>query len=73
MAGIRQLNIVVLSIMVAVTIVNMGLLVNFITASGRALAALFNGESIFLFAAVELAAVLLAYIFHKQKTSPHHA
>ena len=68
MAGIRQLNIVVLSIMAAITLLNMGLLVNFIAASGQALAALFNGQSIFL-----LAAVLIAYILYKQKTAPHIA
>tara|TARA_R110002124_G_scaffold50103_1_gene146150 strand:+ start:6598 stop:6819 length:222 start_codon:yes stop_codon:yes gene_type:complete len=73
MAGIRQLNIVVLSIMAAITLLNMGLLVNFIAASGQALAALFNGQSIFLFAAIELAAVLIAYILYKQKTAPHIA
>ena len=59
--------------MAAITLLNMGLLVNFIAASGQALATLFNGQSIFLFAAIELAAVLIAYILYKQKTAPHIA
>lgn len=70
MVGIRQLNMIVFSIMAAITVLNMGLLINFVTAGSQALATLFSSESIFLFAAVELAAVLVAYVLHKQKTTP---
>jgi hypothetical protein len=69
MEGIRQSNMVVFSIMAAITVLNMALVLNFVTASGQALATLFSSESVFLFAAVELAAVLLAYVLHKQKTT----
>jgi uncharacterized membrane protein len=64
----KRMNMIVLSIMAAITLFNMGLAVNFFAASGRALAALFTNESIFLFAGVELIVVLLAYILHRQKT-----
>ena len=70
MAGMKLLNIVVVGIMAVITILNTGLVLNFSTASGHALAAAFNSQSLFLFAGAELAAVLLAYIVYKQKTSP---
>ena len=69
MLGIKQLNMIVLSFMAAITLLNLGLAVNFFAASGQALAALFNGQSIYLLAGVELAAVLLAYVLHRQKTT----
>lgn len=73
MVGIKQFNMILLSIMAAITVLNMGLALNFVAASGRALAALFNSESIFLFAGIELATVLLAYIVHKQMTNPERS
>ncbi|CAA0118670.1 Uncharacterised protein [Halioglobus japonicus] len=69
MAGMKQLNMVVVTIMALITVLNTGLVLNFFIASGQALAAAFNSQSIFLFAGAELAAVLLAYIVYKQKTS----
>ena len=73
MVGVRQLNMFVLFIMAAVTLLNMGLAVNFVAASGQALVATFNGQTIYLFAGIELVAVLLAYILHKQKADPTHS
>ena len=70
MLGVKPLNMIVLGIMSAITVLNLGLILNFVTASGQALAATFDSQSIFLFAGAEFAAVLLAYIAHKQKTSP---
>ncbi|MCB1687975.1 MAG: hypothetical protein KDI33_05795 [Halioglobus sp.] len=73
MLGSKPLNVIVLGIMATVTLLNMGLILNFATASGQALVAAFNSQSIFLFAGAEFAAVLLAYILHKQKTLPAKA
>ncbi len=70
MLGMRQLNMIVLCVMLSITIVNVALVLNFVTASGLALAGAFNSQTIFIFAGVELAAVLVAYIAHKQKTAP---
>lgn len=73
MAGTPQLNMLVFSIMAVVTVLNTGLVLNFFTASGQALATLFSSQSIFLLAAVELVLVILAYVLHKQKTTPKHS
>lgn len=70
MAGTRQINMIVFSIMAVVTVLNTGLVLNFVTASGQALATLFSSQSIFLFAAVELVLVIVAYVLHKQKSTP---
>ncbi len=70
MAGVKQLNMIVLFIMGAITLLNLGLTINFVAASGQALAASLSRESVYLLAGTELAIVLLAYIVHKQKTTP---
>jgi hypothetical protein len=72
MVAVRQLNLLVLAIMIAITVVNLGLALNFAAASGQALAAVFSTEAIFLIAAIELAAVLLAYICYKQQALSTH-
>lgn len=73
MAVKKSMNIFVLSIMGAITLFNAGLAVNFFAASGRALAALFNSETIFLFAGIELIVVLLTYIVHRHLSASAHA
>jgi Mg/Co/Ni transporter MgtE len=70
MAGVKRLNVIVIAIMAVVTALNMGLVVNFFAVGGQAFAAAFNSQNIFLLAAAELAAVLLAYIAYKQKIDP---
>ena len=70
MAGVKQLNVIVIAIMAVVTALNMGLILNFFAASGQALAAALNSQSIFLLAGAELALVLLAYVTYRQKTGP---
>jgi hypothetical protein len=70
MVAVKQLNMLVLAIMIAITVVNLALTFNFAAASGQALAAIFSTETIFLIAAIELAAVLLAYVFYKQRAFP---
>lgn len=72
MVAMKQLNVIVLSILTAITVLNAGLALNYFT-SGQALAATFTSETIFLFAAVELAAVLTAYVIYKQRTFPARA
>jgi len=70
MVAVKPLNALVLAIMVAITVLNLGLVLNFAAASGHALEALFSTETVFLVAAVELAAVLLAYIVYRQQAFP---
>jgi hypothetical protein len=73
MGAVRQINVLVLAIMIAITALNLGLVLNFAAAGGYAPAAVFRTETIFLIAAIELAAVLLAYIFYKQRAFPPQA
>jgi hypothetical protein len=61
-------NRVALLIMGAVTFLNVCLAANFVEASGRALAAVFDGKSIFLLAGVELLAILLTYVISKHRS-----
>lgn len=70
MVAVKQLNVLVLAIMIAITVLNLGLTFNFAAASG---VAIFSTETIFLIAAIELAAVLLAYIVYKQQAFPAQA
>tara|TARA_R110002049_G_scaffold56036_20_gene154938 strand:+ start:2141 stop:2362 length:222 start_codon:yes stop_codon:yes gene_type:complete len=70
MTGVKQLNVIVIAIMAVITMLNMGLVLNFFAASGQTLAAAFNSQNIFLLAGAELAAVLLAYIVYRQKAGP---
>lgn len=58
---------VALSIMAAITLLNIVLAINFLSANGRALAAVFNSQTIFLLAGIELAAVLTAYVVSKHR------
>lgn len=60
-------NTLALSIMTAIIVLNTALAVNFVGASGRALAAVFNSQTIFLLAGVELIAVLVTYVVSKYK------
>jgi hypothetical protein len=60
-------NSFALAIMAAVTLLNAGLAINFISANGRALAAAFNGQNIFLLAGVELIVVLTTYVVSKHR------
>lgn len=74
MVAAKQLDVVVLAIMIAITAVNLGLALNFAAIiSQQALVATISTETIFLIAAIELAAVLLAYVFYKQRAFPSHA
>jgi lipoprotein signal peptidase len=73
MVAVKQLNVLVLTIMIAISVLNLGLTFNFAAASGAAFAAIFSTETIFLIAAIELAAVLLAYIVYKQQSFPAQA
>jgi hypothetical protein len=61
-------NGVALFIMGAVIALNLVLAANFISASGRALAAVFNGQNIFALAGAELLIVLLTYVVCKHKS-----
>jgi hypothetical protein len=70
MAATKPMNVLILSIIVAIILFNAGLTINFFAANGRGLAALFNNENILLFAGVELVVVLLAYIVHRQISAP---
>lgn len=70
MVAVRHVNVLALAIMVAITVVNVGLVLNFAAASGQAPAAILSTETVFLIAALELAVVLLAYIFYKQQAFP---
>ena len=67
-------NGVALLIMGVVIAFNVSLAVNFIGASGHALAALFNDANLFALAAAELFIVLLTYVIckHKSFTIPSH-
>lgn len=56
-----------LLIMAAITALNMALAINFVSASGRALAAAFNGQTIFLLAGFELIVVLTTYVVIKNR------
>lgn len=63
-----------LSIMAAITVLNIVLAINFLGASGRALAAAFNSQTIFLLAGFELIAVLATYVVikHRHMRMPPH-
>ena len=67
-------NGVALLIMGVVIAFNISLAVNFISASGHALAALFNDTNLFALAAAELFTVLLTYVIckHKSFSIPRH-
>jgi hypothetical protein len=69
MAAKKALNVLIMLIMVVIAMFNILLAINFIAASGQAFAAWFNSETIFLFAAVELVIVVVAYIAHRQLTA----
>lgn len=58
---------VALLIMAAITLLNIVLAINFLSASGRALAAAFNSQTIFLLAGFELVAVLTTYVVIKHR------
>ena len=58
---------VAMSIMAAITLLNIVLAINFLSANGRALAAAFNSQTIFLLAGIELVAVLTAYVVSKHR------
>jgi hypothetical protein len=60
-------NAVALFIMVAITLLNIALAVNFLSANGRALAAAFTSQTIFVLAGVELIAVLATYVVCKYR------
>jgi hypothetical protein len=55
-------NTLALSIMVAITLLNIALAVNFLSANGRAMAAAFTSHTIFMLAGIELIAVLVTYV-----------
>jgi hypothetical protein len=63
----NKYNTVALSIMLAITLLNIALGINFLSANGRAMAAAFTSQTIFLLAAVELIAVLAAYVVSKNR------
>ena len=54
MVAVKQLNVLVLAIMIAITVLNTGLAFNFVSANGIALAAAFNGRNIYALAGVEM-------------------
>lgn len=58
---------VAISIMAAITVLNTFLAINFLSASGLALAAAFNSQTIFLLAGFELVAVLTTYVVIKHR------
>jgi len=60
-------NSVALLIMAAITLLNIVLAINFVSANGRALAAIFNSQTIFLLAGAELIAVLTSYVVSKHR------
>ncbi len=57
-----------LVILAVVTLLNIGLAINFVSANGRALAAVFSGQSIFLLAGFELVTVLATYVVTKHRS-----
>jgi hypothetical protein len=57
-------------IMAAVTALNIVLSFNFISASGAALASLFNGQSIFILGGAEAVLVLVAYVVSTNRPVP---
>lgn len=60
-------HMIAVSIMVAITVLNIALAINFLTANGRALAAAFTGQTIFVLAGIELVAVLTTYVVSKYR------
>ena len=58
---------VALLIMAAITLLNIVLAINFLSANGRALAAAFTSQTIFLLAGFELVAVLTTYVVIKHR------
>lgn len=67
-------NGIAVFIMGVVIAFNVSLAVNFISASGLALAALFNDQNLFALAGAELFTVLLAYVIckHRSFSIPAH-
>ena len=70
MARDSDISIIAFRIMAAVTIFNILLSVNFISAGGTALASLFNGQSIFLLGGAEAVLVLLVYVVSTNRPIP---
>jgi hypothetical protein len=56
-----------MALMAFITALNMGLGVNFIVASGSGLARVFNGQNIYVLAALQMVLVLLAYVACKYR------
>ena len=67
----RDISSIAFRIMAAVIILNILLSVNFIIASGAALASLFDGHSIFILGGVEAALVLLVYVVSTNRPAPY--
>lgn len=67
MDWIAKNHAVASSIMAAITLLNIVLAINFLSANGRALAAAFNSQTIFLLAGIELVTVLTAYVVSKHR------
>lgn len=61
---------IALSVMAAITALNLVLALNFVGAATSTLAASLNSQNIFLFAGVEMILVLLAYIVCKNGPIP---
>ena len=70
MARDSDISIIAFRIMAAIIILNLLLSVNFISASGVALASLFNGQSIFLLGGAEAVLVLLVYVVSTNRPVP---
>jgi hypothetical protein len=70
MARDSDISSIAFRIMAAVTVFNILLSVNFISAGGAGLASFFNGQSIFLLGGAEAVLVLLAYVVSTNRPVP---
>jgi|GEM_PF-3245863 len=59
-----------MSIMPLITVLNMGLAVNFIVASDSGLARNFNSQNIYVLAVLQMVLVLIAYVTCKYRPIP---
>jgi hypothetical protein len=59
-----------MSLMVLITLLNLGLAINFIAASDSGLARIFNSQNIYVLAAMQMVLVLMAYVACKYRPVP---
>ncbi len=67
MGGAGRHPVVALTILAAITLLNVALAINIVSGNGRALAAMLSSRTLFLLAGAELVAVLATYVLSKHR------